>query len=64
MPNITTNHAITYTNDNLTFNQNYPSRPINFKIVYTKEMVFQQKLFEKAYFNDEMTGPAMVRPAT
>ena len=27
-------------------------------------MVFQQKLLEKAYFNVEMTGPAMVRPAT
>ena len=27
-------------------------------------MVFQQKLLEKAYFKDEMTGPAMVRPAT
>ena len=27
-------------------------------------MVFQQKLLEKAYFNDKMTGPAMVRPAT
>ena len=27
-----------------------------------KEIVFQQKLLEKAYFNVEMTGPAMVRP--
>ena len=27
-------------------------------------MVFQQKLLEKAYFNVEMTGPAMVRLAT
>ena len=27
-------------------------------------MVFQQKHLEKAYFNVEMTGPAMVRPAT
>ena len=27
-------------------------------------MVFQQKLLEKAYFNVEMTGPAMVWPAT
>ena len=25
-------------------------------------MVFQQKHLEKAYFNVEMTGPAMVRP--
>ena len=27
-------------------------------------MVFQQKLLEKTYFNVEMTGQAMVRPAT
>ena len=27
-------------------------------------MVFQQKHLEKAYFNVEMTGLAMVRPAT
>ena len=32
--------------------------------MYTKEVVFQQKLLEKAYFNVEMTGLAMVRPAT
>ena len=29
-----------------------------------KEMVFQQKLFEKVYFIIKLTGPAMVRPAS
>ena len=28
-----------------------------------KEIVFQQKLLEKAYFFVKMTGPAMVWPA-
>ena len=29
-----------------------------------KEMVFQQKLSEKAYFIVKMTAPAMVRPVS
>ena len=29
-----------------------------------KEMVFQQTLLEKAYFIAEMSGPAIVRPAS
>ena len=32
-------------------------------IICTKEMVFLQKLLEKAYFIVKMTGPAMVLPA-
>ena len=46
-------------NDNLTFNQNYPSRSINFKIVYRDG--FSAKTHRKASFIVEMTVPAMVR---
>ena len=35
---------------------------IQLDIVCTKEMIFQQKLLEKAYCFVKMTGPAMVQP--
>ena len=41
-----------------------PTRSVKFQNVYTKEMVFQQKLLEKAYFIFKLTGRAMVRAAS
>ena len=46
-------------NDNLTLNQNYPSRSINFEIVYGDGV--SAKTHRKASFIVEMTVPAMVR---
>ena len=53
-----------FRNENFTFNQHYPARSVKSWIEYTKEMVFQQKLFEKAFFIVKMTGPAIVRPCS
>ena len=33
-------------------------------MVYTREMVFQQKLLETAYSTFKLTGPEMVQPAS
>ena len=51
-------------NDNFPFNQNSLARSVKSWIVCTKEMVFLQKLLEKAYFTFKLTGRAMVRPAS
>ena len=51
-------------NENFTFNQSYPARSVKSQIVCTKEIVFHQKLMEKAYFIFKMTGAAMVQPAS
>ena len=50
--------------ENCTFNQNYPSRSIKSYITCRKDVVFHQKLLGKAYFMVEMTGPAMIQPAS
>ena len=41
-----------------------PTRSVKFQNVCTKEMVFQQKLLEKADFIFKLSGPAMVRAAS
>ena len=51
-------------NENFTLNQSYPARSVKSQIVITKEIVFHQKLMEKAYFIFKMTGTAMVQPAS
>ena len=45
----------------ISFLINSPTRSVKFQNVCTKEMVFQQKLLEKAYFIFKLTGRAMVR---
>ena len=42
-------------NENFTFNQNDPARYV---IVCMKEVIFQQKLLEKAYYFVKMVGLA------
>ena len=55
---------IPFRDENFTFNQSYPVRSVKSQIVCTKEIVFHQKLMEKAYFIFKMTGAAMVQPAS
>ena len=43
---------------------NSPTRSVKLQNVCTKEMVFQQKLLEKAYFIFKLTGRAIVRAAS
>ena len=47
-------------NENFTFNKKLSSQIIE----CTKEIIFQQKLLEKAYFIFKLTGRAKVRPAS
>ena len=51
-------------NENVTFNESYPARSDKCLIVCMKEIVFHQKLLEKAYFIFKMSGAAIVRPAS
>ena len=51
-------------NENFHFNQISPARSVKSWVLFTKEMVVQQKLLEKAYFIIKPTGRAMVRPAS
>ena len=48
----------------ISFLINSPNRSVKFQNVCTKEMVFQQKLLEKAYFIFKLSGRAMVRAAS
>ena len=48
----------------ISFLINSPTRSVKFQNVCTKEMVFQQKLLEKAYFIFKLTGRAMVGAAS
>ena len=48
-------------NDNFPFDQNSPARSVKSQIVCLKEMVFQQKPSDKAYYLFKLIGRAMVR---
>ena len=48
----------------ISFLINSPTRSVKLQNVCTKEMVFQQKLLEKAYFIFKLTGRAIVRAAS
>ena len=50
-------------NDNFPFDQNSPGRLVKSQIVCLKEMVFQQKPSDKAYYLFKLIGRAMVRQA-